>query len=73
MFYGGLFVVINPVKVPECLEVFADGFRNLFTEPGHESFSHASAAAFDNRKTVRGLHKMLSDDYRYKKGRSSYI
>jgi len=24
MFYGGLFVVIKLVKVPECLEVFAE-------------------------------------------------
>jgi len=26
----------------------------------------------DNRETVRGLHKMLADDYRDKKWRSSY-
>jgi len=31
-----------------------------------------AAAAFDNRKTVRGIYKMLPDDYWDKKWRSSY-
>jgi hypothetical protein len=66
--------VIKLVKIPECVEVFAEGFRDLFTKLSHESFCHELAAIVvsDNRKTVRGLHKMLADDYEDKKGRSTY-
>lgn len=68
-FFVEVGVVIKVVKIYACLEVFAEGFRDLFTKPIHESFSHELVAIVvsDNHKTVRGLHKMLADNYEDKK------
>ncbi|VUT28141.1 MAG: hypothetical protein SYNGOMJ08_00703 [Candidatus Syntrophoarchaeum sp. GoM_oil] len=62
------------VKIPDELESFVEGFKDLFTKPSHKSFTHMIAAisVCNKSKTVYNLYETMLDDCNDKKARSTY-